>query len=444
MITKSHSTESLLLTNSEDFVKKKGEDMYNLIKELFPICRSITGNGVRSTLNIIKKHIPLQIKEVPSGTKVFDWTTPKEWNIRDAYVKNSKGEKIIDFNNSNLHVLSYSVPIHKKFSLEELKKHLFTLPEKPEWIPFATSYYKENWGFCMAYNQYKELKEDTYEVSIDSSLAEGNLTYGEFYIKGKTEEEVLLTCYVCHPSMCNDNLSGVALLTFLAKSLKNISLERSYRFLFIPETIGAITWLSLNEDKLKNIKAGLVATCVGDKGKSTYKKSKTGNALIDKAVEKVLVDFKQDYQILDFFPYGSDERQFCSAGFNLPIGSLMKSVYLDFPEYHTSADNLDFVKPEYLAKSFEEYWEVIFILEYNKTYLNLSPKCEPQLGKRGLYRDITMNKRAEFDKLSLFWILSFSDGTHSLLDVAIRSKIPFRTIKEAADLLESHQLIKEV
>lgn len=429
----------------------KGEDlihfgcqMYRLITNLYPICRSITGKGARKTLEIISKYIPIKTHEVPTGTKVFDWNVPKEWNIKDAYVKNSKGKRIIDFKKSNLHVLNYSIPVHRKIPLEELKKHLFTLPDYPNWIPYLTSYYKENWGFCLTHNQYKKLKEDTYEVVIDSTLEDGYLTFGELCIKGRSEDEVLFSCYICHPSLCNDNLSGIVLLTFLAKKLLDTDLRYSYRLLFIPETIGVITWLSLNQDKVSKIKHGLVATCVGDAGKSTYKKSRDGSAVIDWAVEKVLTDSGKPYEIIDFFPSGSDERQFCSPGFNLSIGSLMRTPYGRFPEYHSSADNLDFVRPEYLADSFEKYIKVIFILENNITYLNLNPKCEPQLGRRGLYKMIGGQKSSDINELAMFWVLNLSDGTNSLLDISIRSGMSFKQIKDAADALLVKDLLRVV
>jgi len=423
-------------------VSELGQEMYELIKKLYPICRSITGNGVRETLNIISDYILLEIHEIPTGTKVFDWTVPKEWNIKDAYIKNSKGEKIVDFKKSNLHILNYSVPVHKKMSLEELKKHLFTLPDYPDWIPYLTSYYKENWGFCLTHRQYEELEDDIYEVVIDSTLEDGHLTYGELCLKGKNEDENLFSCYVCHPSLCNDNLSGPVLLSSLAKLLSGIDTKYSYRFLFIPETIGAITWLSLNEDKVSKIKQGLVVTCVGDSGKSTYKKSRDGNAIIDKVVEKVLIDSGDEYEIIEFFPSGSDERQFCSPGFNLPVGSLMRTPYGRYPEYHTSADNLDFVGPEYLADSFAKYLKVIYILENNNTYFNLNPKCEPQLGRRGLYRMIGSQKSGGINELAMFWVLNLSDDTNSLLDISIRSGLSFKQIKDAADALFNKGLLK--
>lgn len=423
---------------------KVGQEMYKLMAKLYPICRSITGNGVRQTLKIIQEYIPIKINEVATGTKVFDWTVPKEWNIKDAYIKNSKGEKIVDFKKSNLHILNYSTPIHKTVSFKELKKHLFTLPDFPDVIPYLTSYYKENWGFCLPHKQYQKLKDDNYEAFINSSLKNGFLNYGELYLKGKRKEEILLSCYICHPSLCNDNLSGIVLLTFLAKSIMNQQLEYSYRFLFIPETIGAITWLSRNEDKISNIKCGLVATCLGDPGKSTYKKSRDGHSVIDKITEKVLVDSKEPYEIIDFFPVGSDERQFCSPAFNLPIGSLMRAPYGRFREYHTSADNLNFVQPKYLENSFVKYSLIIYILENNRTYLNLNPKCEPQLGKRGLYSMIGGQKKDNINELALLWVLNLSDGSNSLLDIAIRSGMEFQEIKRAADALFNKDLLRRI
>ncbi|HWP48766.1 MAG TPA: DUF4910 domain-containing protein [Candidatus Limnocylindrales bacterium] len=421
-----------------------GQEMYHLISELYPICRSITGDGFRQTLQIIKNYIPLNRYEVPTGTQVFDWTVPKEWNIRDAYVKNSKGKKIIDFKKSNLHVVNYSIPIKTKVSLAELREHLFTLPEYPDWIPYRTSYYKENWGFCLSHKQLLELEEDEYEVCIDASLEKGHLTYGEYYLPGKSSEEILLTCHTCHPSLCNDNLSGISLVTFLAKQLGSLSLRYSYRFLFIPGTIGSITWLCLNETHVSRIRHGLVVANVGDSGKSTYKKSRRGDAEIDKAVSHILKHSGQDYEILDFSPYGYDERQFCSPGFNLPVGCLMRTPQGRFPEYHTSADNLDFVRPEYLADSFSKYLAVLNVLENNKKYLNKNPKCEPQLGKRGLYRAMGGQKDVGTFELALLWVLNLSDGNHTLLDIADRSGLKFDLIKNVADVLMEHDLLEEL
>ena len=448
---------------NKEIIQNSGEEMYELVKELFPICRSITGNGVRKTLGIIKKHIPIEIHEVPSGTKVFDWSIPKEWNIEDAYVENSKGKKIIDFKKSNLHILNYSVPIKKKVSLSELKEHLFTLPEYPNWIPYRTSYYKENWGFCMTHNQFKKLTDEEYKVVIASTLKEGHLTFGELFLKGESEKEFLFSCYICHPSMCNDNLSGVVLLTYLARYLSKKKLKYSYRFLFIPETIGAITWLALNEKNIDKIQGGLVATCLGDKGHITYKKTRKGNSQIDKIVEKVLKESGEKYEIIDFFPAGSDERQFSSPAFNLEMGSVTRTLYGKFSEYHTSADNLDFVRPEFFQDTFQKYIKVISELEdsfetmskgaeYQKKkikknelmFKNLFPKCEPNLGKRGLYDEIGGKKTGLDDKMPIFWILNLSDGENSLSDISKRSKIDLDILEKNAQKLVDVGLIKPV
>lgn len=419
-----------------------GSEMYHLMENLYPICRSITGNGVRQTLTEIKKYIDLQVHEVPTNTQVFDWTIPKEWNITDAYVADSKGNKVVDFKKSNLHVVSYSIPIRKKMHLAELKQHLYTIPDLPNTIPYLTSYYKEDWGFCMAHKDFLNLKDEEYEVVIDSTLRNGSLTYGEFFIPGSTSDEILVSCYVCHPSMCNDNLSGVVLTTLLARELSKVKTNYSFRFLFVPETIGAISWLAANEKNLSKIRHGLVATCLGDPGISTYKRTKHGKAEIDRAVEYVLKNTKDDYQILDFFPTGSDERQFCSPGINLDVGSLMRTPYGKFAEYHTSDDNLKFVQPQFLGDSYSKYLQTIFVLENNKKYLNLNPKCEPQLGKRGLYRQIGGQKITKNSELAMFWMLSLSDGLHDIIDISEKSGLEFEVLFEAAQKLEKSNLLK--
>ena len=418
-----------------------GYEMYRLITELYPICRSITGNGVRETLQVLKKHISIEVHNVPSGTQVFDWTVPREWNIRDAYVKNSRGERVIDFRKSNLHVLNYSVPINRRMSLAELRPHLFTLPNYPDWVPYRTSYYNENWGFCLSHNQFMELTDDEYEICIDSSLEPGFLTYGEYFLPGESGDEVLFSCHVCHPSLANDDLSGIALALFLAKHLSNVKRKYSYRFLFIPGTIGSITWLSLNEPETSRIKHGLVLASVGAGDKFSYKKSRRGNAEIDQAVLNVLRHSGSSYDILDFSPYGYDERQFCSPGFDLPVGCFMRTPNGSFPQYHTSADNLDFVQPSLLAESFAVSLAIVSLLDNNVIYANQNPKCEPQLGKRGLYRAMG-GVEGGINELALLWILNLSDGTHSLLDIAERSGYAFDTIKRAADTLLDHRLLK--
>ena len=421
-----------------------GKDIYELITRMYPICRSITGDGFRETLKIIQEYIPLQVHEVPTGTAVFDWDVPKEWNIRDAYIKNPQGEKIVDFQECNLHVVNYSIPVHKKVTLAELKEHLYSIPEYPDWIPYRTSYYKENWGFCLPHQQYLALEEGEYEVYIDSSLEPGHLSYGEYYLEGESQEEVLISCHGCHPSLCNDNLSGIGVAVFLAQYLSQLPQRKySYRFIFIPATIGAVTWLWANEEQVERIKHGLVLTCVGDSGKFTYKKSRRGNADIDKIMGYVLQESGSGYEIIDFFPYGYDERQFCSPGFNLAVGCFMRSPHGSFPEYHTSADNLDFVKPEYLASSLSQCLSAIHILENNCTYVSQNPKCEPRLGKRGLYRSVGGQSDEPLNELALLWVLNLADGSHSLLDMAVKSKLSFGEIKKAADILAKHDLLKK-
>lgn len=420
-----------------------GNDMHEWMRRLFPICRSITGEGVRETLRNIQEQIPLAIHHVPSGAAAFDWTVPREWVIRDAYVKNSKGEKVIDFQRNNLHVLNYSAPVRRTMPFAELKEHLHTLPDYPDWVPYLTSYYKEEWGLCLSHRRYEALEDGDYDVCIDSELKDGHLTYGEFYQRGATPDEILLSCYICHPSMCNDNLSGIVLGTFLAKYLQGRKdLKYSYRIIFIPETIGAVVWLSRNEDKLAMIKHGLVMTCVGDGGAMTYKRTRRGNCEIDDAAQIMLRDSGDPYEVHDFDPAsGSDERQFCSPGFNLPIGSLVRTPYGRYPEYHTSADDCDLVRPEFLEDSFKKYTELLWILEQNAVYQGANPKCEPQLGKRGLFRALGGQKTQHDHERALWWVLNFSDGSHSLLDIARRSGIRFVTIREVATILLAHNLI---
>ena len=421
----------------------EGQAMYRLISELYPICRSITGEGLRQTLRQLQAQIPLEIREVPTGTQVFDWTVPKEWNIRDAYVKNSRGERVIDFQESNLHVVNYSVPVNRRMPLAELREHLFTLPAHPDWIPYRTSYYKESWGFCLCERKRSALKDEEYEVLIDSSLEEGHLSYGECFLPGETRDEILISTHACHPSLCNDNLSGIALAAALARSLANVPHRYSYRFLFIPGTIGAITWLARNEGKLPSIKHGLVLTGVADAGNLHYKKSRRGAAEIDRAVAHVLQHSGKPHQILEFSPYGYDERQYCSPGINLPVGRLSRTPHGTFPEYHTSADNMEFVHPEKLADAFVVCLEVFSVLESNVALVSTNPKCEPQLGKRGLYRMIGGPADSGINEMAMLWVLNQSDGKNSLLDIAERSGMPFDAIRSAAEALEQHQLLKK-
>jgi aminopeptidase-like protein len=421
-----------------------GTEILALAARIFPICRSITGDGVRQTLREVGAHIDLDIHEVATGTPVLDWTIPREWNIRDAWIKNERGEKIVDFNRSNLHVMSYSVPVQRRMSLTELKKHIYTLPDQPDLIPYRTSYYAENWAFCMPHRQFEALRDETYEVAIDSSLADGHLTYGEYFHKGETADEFLLSAHVCHPSLANDNCSGIALLTHLAKRISGLRTRYSYRFLFAPGTIGAITWLARNEERVDRIKHGLVVSMVGDRGGPTYKKSRRGNSDIDRAMIHALSHSGLSPTIEDFYPYGYDERQYCSPGFNLPVGLFSRSKFGSIPEYHTSADNLDFIRADALSESYRLINETIGAIEANETYRNTLPKGEPQLGKRGLYGAIGGDKDAAAANMAMLWILNQSDGTNSLLDIAQRAKLPFAVVQRTAKLLGDHGLLKPV
>jgi aminopeptidase-like protein len=417
-----------------------GKELHGFAAELFPICRSITGDGLRRTLALIRERIPLETIEVPTGTIVFDWTVPKEWNVRDAYIKGPDGKRIVDFQQCNLHVVNYSAPVHANMTLSELKPHLFTLPDTPEWIPYRTSYYQENWGFCLSHNQLLTLEDGDYSVSVDSTLEDGHLTYGECYLQGRSTDEVLISCHACHPSLANDNLSGLAVATYLAQYLSGGDLRYSYRFLFIPGTIGAITWLARNRANVDRIRHGLVLTCIGDQRGFHYKKSRCGDAEIDRVVAHVLRHQDEPFEMLEFSPYGYDERQYCSPGFNLPVGCLMRSVWGSFPQYHTSADNLDFIQPLPLARSLRVCVAIVDLLENNRRYCNQNPYCEPQLGRRDLYRS-TGGEAISQEISARLWVLNLSDGQHSLLDIAERSGLPFSTICDAADLLSENGLL---
>ncbi len=412
-----------------------GRQMYELMERLYPICRSLTGDGVRETLDVIEEQIPLERTEVPSGTQVYDWTLPREWNIREAWLAGPDGERIVDFADSNLHVLGYSVPVSKRLPLSELREHLFSDPERPDVTPYRTSYHNENWGFCLPHRQLEALEDGEYEAVIDSTLEDGVVTYAECLLPGQTEDEILLSTYICHPSLCNDNLSGIVLLTALAKHLQAEQRSYSYRFLFSPATIGPLTWLSRNEDRLHRVKHGLVAACVGDAGPLTYKRSRRGDAAVDRAAGQVVLS--AGGEVRDFTPLGGDERQFCSPGFDLPVGVLSRTPQDEFPGYHSSADDLELVRPEHLADSFAAYLAVFDQLEAdasegNATYVNLNPKGEPQLGKRGLYRAVGGGSFAEG---ALLWVLNLSDGRHDLQAIAERSGLPFSEIRAAADQL---------
>jgi aminopeptidase-like protein len=410
--------------------------VFSLARELMPICRSITGEGVRETLRILSRELPLAIREVPTGTPVLDWTVPKEWNIRDAYIKNSKGARVIDFQKCTLHVINYSIPVKARMTRAELEPHLHSLPNRPTAIPYKTSYYRETWGFCLSQQQRDHLGDGPFEVCIDSSIEPGALTYGELLIPGLVEDEFLVSTHCCHPYMANDNLSGIVLSVQLAKSLINSQPRLSYRFLFIPGTIGSITWLALNDPS--RIRHGLVLTCLGDPGAFTYKKTRLGDALIDRAAQHVLNHSGVPHSVEDFVPYGYDERQYNSPGFKLPVGTLMRTPNGRYEQYHTSDDNLEFITPEALAGSYETLCAIIDVLEHDGKFLNLRPRGEPQLGRCNLYDG------PQDDIMALLWVLNLSDGDFSLLDIAERAKMRFAAIKRAADRLSDAGLLRRL
>ncbi len=413
--------------------------MHALITDLFPICRSITGDGFRASLRRLSQVVPIVLNEVPTGTRVFDWTVPKEWNIRDAWIADSKGRRWVDFRASNLHVVSYSVPVRTKMSLADLKHRLHTLPDQPDLIPYRTTYYAEDWGFCLSQRVLDQLPEGEYEICIDSTLGPGHLTYGECLLPGAVDDEILISVHSCHPSLANDNLSGMAVAAFLAKRLSEQPRRHTFRFLFIPGTIGSITWLALHEREVRRIRHGLVLSCLGDPGPLTYKRSRGGTAPIDRATAYVLRE-QGARTVRDFLPYGYDERQYCSPGFDLPVGCLTRTPNGEFPEYHTSADNLDFVRSESLEDSLSKALAIIEVLEHDALYVNLNPKCEPQLGRRGLYDTKGGTAPPEF-QMAMLWVLNFSDGHHKLIDIAERCGLPFTTIRDAASALRDAGLL---
>nr|WP_263326539.1 DUF4910 domain-containing protein [Neobacillus sp. Marseille-Q6967] len=433
----------VIYLSTQGMEHETGKLMYNLTKDLFPICRSITGNGVRDTLKILQTIIPLKIIEIPTGKKVFDWTIPKEWNIRDAYILDTEGNKIVDFKKNNLHVVGYSIPIDTVLSLDELQKHLFSIEEQPEAIPYVTSYYKENWGFCISHNQRQTLKKGFYKVYIDSELKQGHLTYGELILPGKTTKEIFLSTYICHPSLANNELSGPVLTAFLAKWIQSLPREFTYRIIFIPETIGSIAYLSENLYSMKqNIVAGFNITCVADNKDYSFLPSRYGNTLADKVAQHVLKWRQPNYKTYSFLERGSDERQYCSPGIDLPVVSIMRTKYTEYPEYHTSLDNLDFISSEGFEGAFNIYKECIKILEKNAFY-KTTVLGEPQLGKRGLYPSTSI-KRSSDSVRTILNFLTYADGTNDLIDIADFIRLPALELIPIVDKLIYHELISKI
>lgn len=421
-----------------------GREMYDLATEMFPFCRSITGDGVRQTLRCLERELPLTIQEVPTGTPVFDWTVPKEWNVRDAWIKDERGRKVVDFAESNLHVLNYSQPVHGRMPLSELDAHLYTLPEQPEAIPYKTSYYRETWGFCLSHAHRASLADGEYEYRIDSSLDEGSLTLGEVCLPGRQSQEILFSAHVCHPSLANDNLSAVVVLHHLARALAQVERSFTYRFVFAPGTIGAITWLAQNEARLGAIHSGLVVAGVGDSGDFTYKRTRRGVAEIDLLVERALRESGSSFRTVDFSPDGYDERQYNSPGIGLPVGRLSRTPYGTYPEYHTSGDDLDFIRPDALAGALDVLLRVCLLLETSPRFENLNPKAEPQLGRRGLYSALGGHRDSNERERAMQWVLNYSDGEHCLADIAERSGLRLAVLDEVAKLLEENDLLRRL
>lgn len=417
-----------------------GEEAWRLVERLYPLARSLTGDGVRATFAILAEHAPLEVHEVPTGTAVLDWTVPQEWNVREAWIAGPDGARVVDVRDHTLHLMSYSTPVHTQMNLQELRPHLYSLPEQPDLIPYRTSFYEPRWGFCLPHRQLEALPEGEYEVCVDTTLEDGHLSYAEIVLPGAGEHEVLLHAHSCHPSLANDNCSSLALATLLAHELADRENRYTYRFVFAPATIGAITWLARNENVLPWIRHGLVLAGTGDPGPLSYKRSRRGDATIDRAVEVVLRDFGAEASVEAFSPWGYDERQYCSPGYDLPVGRLSRTPHGRYLEYHTSADNLSFVRPQALANTYDALLAIIDVLEGDRLYRNVSPRGEPQLGRRGLYASVGTADRREAE-LALLWVLNLCDGSHSLLGVAERSGIPFTTVRRAADALLAHELL---
>ena len=458
-----------------------GRSMMDFATELYPIPRSLTGDGVRATLEGIGRRIPLELHELSTGTPVLDWTVPKEWNPREAWIRDPSGRRVVDFADHSLHLVGYSVPVHCRLSLNDLRPRLHSLPEQPDLIPYRT-YYEETWGFCLPHRLLQSLPDGEYEVFIDATLEDGSMTWGERLLPGSTSDEVLISSHVCHPRLANDNLSGIAVAIHLAEALAAVPERRySYRFLFAPGAIGAIAWLARNRERLDSFRHGLIAANLGDAGGFHYKKSRRGDAEIDRAVVAALAELGEELVTEDFFPFGYDERQYCSPGFNLPVGVLTRTPWGRYPEYHTSADDLSFIRPGVLGGSLAAYLATAGVLEEargstappppaagggrksadrcspdarsvrarsrrsagDRRYRNLEPFGEPQLGRRGLYGGLGGAGRKDRE-IAMLWVLNQSDGQNSLLDIAERSGMPVDVVREAAAALLEAGLLEEV
>lgn len=415
-------------------------EAWGLMEALYPLCRSITGDGVRRSLDLVERWAPLERAEVPSGSRAYDWEVPREWNVRDAYVADAEGRRVIDFGAHNLHVMSYSTPVDRTMTLAELEPHLHSLPEKPDWIPYRTSYYREQWGFCLRHRDRERLGPGPYRVRIDATLAPGHLSYGECVIPGATDEEAVVYTHVCHPSLANDNLTGIAATAALARALRAERPRLTWRLVFGPGTIGSLAWLARNEARLARLRGGLVVGLLGAPGPLTYKRSRRGDTGTDRAAEHVLHRAARSHRSVDFEPYGYDERQFCSPGFDLPVGRLTRAANGEYAEYHTSADDLGLVRPDLLAESIGVLAQMVAVIDANRRTLNLRPKGEPQLGRRGLYGAIGGRGPGDIEH-ALLWVLSLSDGAHDLVAIADRSRLDFALVERAAAALEEAGLL---
>lgn len=421
-----------------------GKKIHKLCKLLWPLNRSITGNDTLKSLKILGKDLKgFKIHKIKSGSKVFNWTIPDEWNIKEGWIKNKKGTKILDFRNNNLHIMSYSAPIRKKITYQKLKSKIFSIPNQPRAIPYVTSYYEKNWGFCMSHNQKKKLrKDDVFDIFINSKFSKGHLNYGELFIKGKSSQEILLSSYVCHPSLANNELSGPTVLNFLSKWLLKRTNKYSYRIVFVPETIGSITFISKNLKKLKkNVIAGYNLTCLGDERTYSYLPSRNGDTLSDKVAIHVLKHTYKKFKKFSWKDRGSDERQYCSPGVDLPIASIMRSKYGEYPEYHTSLDNLkNVVTPKGLEGGYNILKSAIEAIE-NNCYFFAKNFCEPQLSKKRLIRSINGKKGNDKDVKIMLEILTWADGKNSLLEVAEKSDLPIWDFYYYLNVLKKNRLI---
>ncbi|WP_369255699.1 DUF4910 domain-containing protein [Geodermatophilus amargosae] len=427
------------LRSGEQDLLAVGETMHAAMDRLYPICRSITGDGVRATLDVLAESLDVERHGVPSGTQAFDWTVPDEWNVRDAYIADRRGRRVVDFRRHNLHLVSYSVPVHATMTLSELLPHLHTLPDQPDWIPYRTTYYSRDWGFCLPESRLRSMDEGPYDVVVDTTIEPGELTYGELVVPGDNPDEVMISAHLCHPSLANDNLAGIAVAVEVARTLAALPSRRyTYRFLFAPGTIGSITWLSRNPRVLPRIRHGLVVTGLGGPGPLVYKRTRRGTRDVDGAAAHVVA--RRGGEVRDYSPYGYDERQFNAVGFDLPVGRLSRTPHGEYPEYHTSADDLSFVKPAELAEAYLAVLEILDVLENDERYRNLSPHGEPQLGKRGLY-PTTGGRQATDAVMAMLWVLGYSDGSTSLLDTAAVAGVDFADLRRAAARLEAAGLL---